>query len=260
MHMPSELDFSSFSINILGRRINCTLPRDVFLHNVFTMYPLVEEPDAVIVIEETEAPLSVCIDTGNGSTLMQVSGRDAFNMNRFRSYIGFLTHYITPAMFLHGCGIYSILRNSGILIVGRQGSGKSTISREIQFADIIDDDQILLHENELIGIGNKAASTVMKNSSQEVIYRNSEHLRAGLGIILALTKEMPGGTIKEISSQSLLSDPSLIWHHNLSTIDCPENYCLDKEIPVVPAFAIGTDENLKSTIETVNEKLEDVLC
>ena len=143
--------------------------------------------------------------------------------------------------------------------MGHEGSGKTTLSKEIPSAYIIDDDQILLYKDELICIGKKAAHTIRRKNTQKVVYENKTYLYAKLGLIFVLTKEMQGGSIKKIPAESVLKDPALIWHHNLNTIEQPKNYCEGKELPEVPTFLVGTDENKKETIERVIKKLDDVL-
>lgn len=257
--MSSVTDFSSFSISMLEKQINCSIPENIFLHDTFTLYPQVDNPDASLSIKEAEGPLKSSIETKQGVIQIEVSGEEVFNMNVFRSYIGFLIHHLTPALFLHGCGIYSILRQKGLLLIGHEGSGKTTLSKEIPSSQIIDDDQILLHDNKLIPVGKKAAHTIQKKSVQKVVYEDKDHLSTELELIFILTKEMEGGHIKKTSAQSLLKDPSLVWHHNLCTLEQPENYCEGKAVPDVPAFFIGTNENINKTIEVMLEKIDSVL-
>lgn len=257
--MSSIIDITSFSIEFLDRLINCTVPEGVYIHNVFELHPPVEHPDASLIIEECSGPPKGHIEKKNGSIDIKITSEEAFNMNIFRSYIGFLIHRLTPAVFLHGCGIYSIVKQKGIIITGHEGSGKTVLSRQIPTSYIIDDDQILLRGNELISIGNKAAHTVRKGKSQQVIYEKTKHLNAGLGLVFMLTKEIEGGIIKKVPAESILKDASLIWHHNLSSIKQPENYCEGKTVPDVSAFIIGTNENRNRTIEAMLEIIGSVL-
>ncbi|MBN2040046.1 MAG: hypothetical protein JW864_08405 [Spirochaetes bacterium] len=257
--MISVTDFSRFSINLLGKQINCSIPDNNFLHDTFTLNPQADNPDATLTIREADGPLRSNIETSQDAIIIDIEGENAFNMNMFRSYIGFLIHYLTPAFFIHGCGIYSILTQTGILLIGNEGSGKTTLSREIPSSQIIDDDQILLHENKLVPIGKKSAHTVQKRSVQKVVYEDKGYLATELELIFILTKEMKGGQVKKIPAESILKDPSLVWHHNLCTLEQPNNYCEDKEVPDVPAFLIGTDENKSETINAVLDKINSVL-
>ncbi len=259
MHFPSELNTSSFSIQVLDRTINCYLPQNVFIHDLFVKEPLSENPDAYLIIEEGEFPLKTEIENGRGALTLKVSGQDAFNINRFRSYIGFIIHQITPAMFIHGCGIYSILRKKGILLVGGEGSGKTTVSRELPHSYIIDDDQILLAGSELVGIGLKSARTEQDKNMQKVVYEDRGYRTAELGIIFMLTKEMKGGGVRKVPAESFLRDPELVWHHNLETVEIPKNYCEDKHVPDLPAFLAGTDGKKPETIRAVIKKIDFVL-
>ncbi len=259
MHFPSELDTSTFSIQVLNRQINCYLPEEVYIHDVFTKYPLVENPDAALAIEESEGPLQTRMEKRDGVITMRVAGENAFNMNRFRSYVGYLVHHLTPAMFIHGCGIYSIIRKKGVLFVGTEGSGKTTVSREIPHAYIIDDDQILLCGNELIGIGKKAARTEQDNVLQKVVYEDRGHRRVELGIIFTLTKEMEGGKTKKVSAESVLQDTELVWHHNLHTEQPPADYCKKKEVPDVPSYLVGTNGKKPETVRAVIKKIDTLL-
>ncbi|MBN1534830.1 MAG: hypothetical protein JXA20_19315 [Spirochaetes bacterium] len=259
MPLPWDPESTLFSIELLGKRINCSIPENVFLHGVFTPHTPAPDPDASLVIEESQGALEVNVERRDGVITMEVAGENAFNMNCFRSYIGFLIHNLTPAMFLHGCGIYSILRKNGILMLGHEGSGKTTVSSELPFVSIIDDDQILLEGTQLIGIGRKAAHTIRRSSRQNVVYEGGGHRRARLGLIFLLTKELEGGSIIEIDAESVLRDPSLVWHHNLETVHRPRNYCEGKSVPPVPAFVVGTHENIRETIEVVRETMDTVL-
>ena len=257
--MPSELDLTHFSIHILDRIINCVVPTGFLLHDVFTLHKISQTPDAILHLKKTNDPLQADIKRKDGIITLNVSGEDAFNMNLFRSYIGLLVHYLTKAIFIHGCGIYSIVKNSGILILGKKKSGKTTISDKIQLSYIIDDDQMLLFENKLIGIGKKSAHTEELKKGQNVVYEKAGYRQTNLGIIFVLMKDLEGGTFKKIDSKSILTDLSLVWHHNLYTFEIPKDYCKDKQIPNVPAYFIGTNENKHKTIELLNELIKSQL-
>lgn len=249
--MPYSFNHACFSIRLLGKSFNCSIPDDMFIRDVFAMGPPDDSPDATLSVEASERPLRIEMAGACGIRALRVTGEDACNMNIFRSCIGFLAHCLTPALFVHGCGLYSILKKKGILILGSQGSGKSTIAGALPMINIIDDDQVLIHGRELVGIGWRAAHTVRRKIGQTVLYEKTERRRARLGLVLLLTREREGGWIERFPIGALLDDPGILWHHNLDALEMPGHYCEGKTLPPVPAYRVGTSGGQRETIDEV---------
>lgn len=254
--MPEKLNHACFSIRFLGMSINCSIPDDMFIRDVFVMGPPADTPDATLAVEASEAPLRIDMTGAGGVRALRVTGEDACNMNIFRSCIGFLVHCHTPALFVHGCGLYSILKKKGILILGPQGSGKTTIAGALPMTHIIDDDQVLVYGRDLVGIGLRAAHTIKRKIGQSVLYEKTERRRARLGLVLLLTGEREGGWTERFSVGSLLDDPAFLWHHNLNPMERPGHYCAGKSLPRVPAYRVGTSGGQRETIEAVKRLID----
>jgi hypothetical protein len=149
---------------------------------------------------------------------------------------------------IHGCGmiIKSGNKEKGILLVGRHGSGKSTLENALRKNCTLDDDVLMIDDTSMQTVGKYGSITYKEKSSKQKMRR---HLINGvteskMDAIFILDKQYCGGYLKEEEWQIPRKD---------SAIDALgySLYTLWKERPPikvnVPVYRLGTDMNISGT-------------
>jgi hypothetical protein len=168
-----------------------------------------------------------------------------------RKYLAFITtSKIEDWILIHGAALYK--NHEAVILLGRSGAGKTTISRKMNNYDILDDDSFLLHENRVSAIGGvgyceKRCQSGIKEL--EIIWRSKKAFQAKL--FFFLSKRLPGGYYSRIRNNRLFhffSKPDYI-ESSWSIINNKKN---ENDIDI-PGFVIGTNNFLPETTEIISK-------
>ncbi len=170
-----------------------------------------------------------------------------------RKYLAYFASLNTQDWDLvHGAGLAK--GQGGILILGRSGSGKSTICRSMTDYKMVEDDSLLLHHKKMYwicksGMAERGMAESYGEKSVVMLQDSVEEVR--VKIFFFLSKRLEGGKcykIKQTRIRRWLSLPDFIAPRSYLS-----SYLSKPPIPIdAPGYVIGSQGNLPATLQLIH--------
>jgi len=169
-------------------------------------------------------------------------------MHEIRQLVAFAIDRMPgPLSAVHASGI--IKDSKGVLLIGRSGSGKSTIASRLNPNDILDDDLLLIDAEEACVVGHCGAIT---RPDRSLHYQRNGRTHHAIHIVFLLEKTAEGGVVEEM--RSIPRTWSVI--DALSPIITKEYLASEPIRIAAPIHRLGTRNNLPKTLDIVLNLIE----
>lgn len=234
------------NIDVLGKKILCTANVNLNLNSYFSV-SADEEFDGRLVFEKSENENLSFIEN-----VLKIKSDDA-SIDFLRKMIYFLADkFLDGVQLVHGAG--AVYNQKGVLILGKQNSGKSMAINSISDITIIDDDVLFVDESFMYCAGKKYVSCTLEDGKKCLNLVDKEAEIHRINLVLCLDKKYPGGFAKEISG----SVDAGYAHLDFVPEFMQKDYSKTGFIFNAPAYVIGTNENVSETIKIIKDLIEKI--
>ncbi|MBT4540857.1 hypothetical protein HOC35_05065 [Candidatus Woesearchaeota archaeon] len=184
---------------------------------------------------------------------MEILVGDDFGINIYNvmRYIGYLAGNVSEKYrFCHGAGL--VLDGKGIMLTGKSGRGKSTLSSSLE-GDVLDDDMLLVSPTEIRRLGNIGARR--NQETRRIEWLENDNYKAPLHYVFVLNNQYDPDHVVQLQPEDI--KPKI-------TFDDKLHACLlakyKSRMPIqfeVPIYEIGTKREpaeTKKVIEAIISK------